>query len=300
MPKLIFGCGYLGLRVAALWREAGEKVHVVTRSQERAAKLSAAGYFPLVADITQPQTLATISLPDTLSTLLFAVGFDRRSGTSIQEVYAGGLKNVLSLLDQRPSSAPDRFIYISSTGVYGSPEGGGTGGADWVDEQTPCHPLREGGQACLAAEELLQKHPLGHRAVVLRLAGIYGPGRIPRAKDLQAGTPIDAPAEGYLNLIHVADAARIVLLAETRAAPPATYVVADGSPVLRAEYYRELARLLNAPSPTFIPPAPDSPAARRAASDKRISPARLFRDLQPQLAFPSYREGLSAIVAEQT
>jgi hypothetical protein len=65
---------------------------------------------------------------------------------------------------------------------------------------------------------------------------------------------------------------------------------------LRGDYYRELSRLLGAPSPQFVEPAPDSPAAQRAASDKRIQPRRLFADLQPALAYPSYREGLAAIV----
>jgi nucleoside-diphosphate-sugar epimerase len=130
----------------------------------------------------------------------------------------------------------------------------------------------------------------------LRLAGLYGPGRIPRSSDLVAGRPIDAPAHGWLNLIHVDDAARIVLLAEERASPPRTYVVSDGAPVPRAEYYAELARLLNAPPPRFVEPAADSPAALRAGSDKRINPRRMFAELKPTLLYPDYRAGLAAIV----
>jgi nucleoside-diphosphate-sugar epimerase len=168
-----------------------------------------------------------------------------------------------------------------------------------VDEDTPCQPTRDGGKASLAAEEALADSQFGSRAVVLRLAGIYGPGRIPRAADLLAGKPIDAPARGWLNLIHVEDAARIVLLAEERAVVPRSYVVSDGQAVVRAKYYAELARLLGAPPPQFVNAPAGSPAGQRAASDKRVKPRRMFAELRPSLLYPSYREGLSAIVSQQ-
>jgi hypothetical protein len=94
----------------------------------------------------------------------------------------------------------------------------------------------------------------------------------------------------------VDDAARIVLLADQRAEVPNLYCVADGSPVQRGDYYRELARLLSAPEPRFVSPDPSSPASLRAGSDKHVRPAKLFRDLAPKLLYPSYREGLKAIV----
>lgn len=291
MANLIFGCGYLGLSVARLWRQAGEQVFAVTRSAGRAQQLAAEGIEPLVADITaelQPQ------LPE-IRTVLFAVGYDRSAGHSIHDVYVGGLARVVAAL---PDSM-ERLIYISSTGVYGPsrPEHNSAPQAADVDEDSPCHPTREGGRACLAAEQLLHSSRFASRSIVLRLAGIYGPGRIPRSGDLLAGRPIDAPAEGWLNLIHVADAARIVLAADRLAPLPRTYVVSDGQPVLRRDYYAELARLLNAPPPQFVARAADSPAAARAASDKRVQPQRLFSELRPQLRYPSYREGLAAVVA---
>jgi nucleoside-diphosphate-sugar epimerase len=99
-----------------------------------------------------------------------------------------------------------------------------------------------------------------------------------------------------LNLIHVDDAARIVLLAEAKAQPPRLYVVSDGQPVIRGDYYRVLARLLGALPPRFVEPPDDSPAAARAASDKRINPRRMFSELNPALLYPSYREGLASVV----
>src|SRR5262249_49632115 len=154
----------------------------------------------------------------------------------------------------------------SSTGVYGNVMG------QTVDETTPCAPIREGGRACLGAEQLLADGRLAHQSVILRLAGIYGPGRIPRAADLAAGRPIDAPASGWLNLIHVEDAAQIVLLAEQRASPPQTFVISDGVPVQRSEYYLELARLLRAPPPKFAELDLTSHAAQRASDNKQINP----------------------------
>jgi nucleoside-diphosphate-sugar epimerase len=184
-----------------------------------------------------------------------------------------------------------RVIYISSTGVYGQVEG------EWVDESTPCRPTREGGRAALAAEEVLRGHPLGQCSVVLRLAGIYGPDRIPRAGDIVAGRPIDAPAEGFLNLIHVEDAARIVVAAAERdLSLPALYCVTDGHPTFRRDYYTELARLLSAPPPMFSPPDEKSHARQRAGSDKRVSNRRMMSELAVELAYPSFREGLAAIV----
>ena len=280
--KLVFGCGYLGRRVAGLWQKAGQKVVAVTRSQARAKQFTAEGLDPLVADILQPDSLGQLPAA---STVLFAVGHDRSSGLPIEQVYVDGLRNVLAALPE----PPDRFIYISSTGVYGQVDG------EEVTEDSPCNPVREGGRACVAAETLLRQSRFADRAIILRLAGIYGPGRIPRVADIRAGVPIAAPAEGCVNLIHVDDAARIVLAAEGLT-PPRLYNVSDGHSVERAQYYGELARLLSAPPPTFTPPTPEAHVAQRAGSDKRVSPAKLFADLPLSLQYPTYREGLAAII----
>ncbi len=282
-PRLVIGCGYLGQRVATLWRDAGDEVFVVTRSDERARQFERQGFRPIVADVTRLETLT--SLPD-VATMLWAVGYDRRQDSSIEDVYVDGLRNALDVM-----SNVERVIYISSTGVYGD------AGGEWIDEDTPCKPTRPGGVACLKAEQHLSEHRLGARSIILRLAGIYGPGRLPRADALRAGEPIAAPSEGYLNLIHVDDAARIVLAAERDAPLPRCYVVSDGHPVQRGEYYRELAKLLDAPEPRFVAPDQRTHAAQRASSDKRVSNARILRELCVTLRYPSYREGLEQIIA---
>jgi nucleoside-diphosphate-sugar epimerase len=221
--------------------------------------------------------------------VLYAIGYDRRSDRAIQEVYAVGLQAVLDALP----SGFEKLLYISSTGVYSQT------GDDWVDEQSPCEPVREGGKAALAAERVLQDHASSSRGVVLRLAGIYGPGRIPYLDKMRQGESIPAPQQGYLNLIHVDDAAAIVLAAFDRARPPAIYCVSDGQPVQRGEYYREVARRVRAPDPQFETD-PQTPASSRSSSSKRVSNKRLVEQLGVSLGFPSYREGLAAILSAES
>jgi nucleoside-diphosphate-sugar epimerase len=277
----------LGERVARQWRDRGEKVAVVTRSFRRAAVLVNQGNTPIVADVCRPDTLQNLPPADCV---LFSVGFDPAGGNSIEEVYAGGVRNVLAAL----STAVERFIYISTTGVYGPADG------EWVDETTPPDPRREGGRASLAAEQVLAAHPLGRRATILRLAGIYGPGRVPFLDKLRSGEAIPAAVDGYLNLIHVDDAATIVVAAAECCNPvadgPHVYCVSDGHPVKRINYFREVARQIGAPSPVLVEPDSNSPRARRAASDRRIRSTRVLSDFGVALAYPDYVAGLSAIL----
>ena len=105
---LIIGCGYLGRRVGERWIAAGDRVYALTRTEERAAELSAAGLIPLIGDVTAVDSLSEFP---TVDTLLYAVGLDRRSGHSQRDVYVGGLANVLA----RVAGRVGRAIYISST-----------------------------------------------------------------------------------------------------------------------------------------------------------------------------------------
>ncbi|QDU54711.1 SDR family oxidoreductase [Aeoliella mucimassa] len=283
---LVVGCGYLGARVAERWHSQGWQVHAVTRSEKHADEFRSRGWVPTVADVTDPETLA--SLPE-VDTLLVAVGYDRSGEQSIDEVYAIGMKNLLAAAP----NATGRILYISTTGVYGDAAG------DWIDESTPTAPQRAGGRASLAAEQLLRESRFAERSVVLRLAGIYGPERLPYLKQLASGEAIEAPQSGYLNLIHVADAASVAEWFGDPSRPlsgPELYCVCDGHPVVRRDYYGEAARLLNAPEPTFIAPAADSPRAARASSNRRVSNKKLVDTLPFGLSYPSYREGLQAIV----
>lgn len=298
--RLLVGCGYLGIRVAKLWRAAGEHTVSTTRGDDPTPEMINAGIFTGQAEVTKPESLAWFAnlprLGDTpVESLVYAVGYDRRAAADIHTVYAEGLANVLAAL---PSSV-NRVTYISTTGVYGLHEG------EWVDEETPPGPQREGGRASLAAEHILAAHELGVSSAILRLAGLYGPGRVPHLDKLLAGEPLPVPAEGWLNLIHVDDAARIVVAADAWLAAqgpadgPHVFCVTDGTPVRRRDYYAEAARLLGAPAPRFTDPPPGSPAAARAAANRRVRNDKMRATFSVELAYPSYHEGLAAILKHQ-
>jgi nucleoside-diphosphate-sugar epimerase len=202
------------------------------------------------------------------------------------------VRNVLAALD----SSLNRFIYISTTGVYGPGDG------LWVDEATAPDPRREGGRASLQAELAIAASLIGKCSVILRLAGIYGPGRIPFLKELKESQPIAAPSTGWLNLIHVDDAAEVVNAASilsSFADGPRVYCVSDGQPVERGEYYSEVARQIGAAPPQFTKPESGSPRAARAEANRRISNARMLADLRVTLTYPDYRAGLATAVETQ-
>lgn len=284
--KLIFGCGYLGERVAQRWITAKHTVFATTRGPERAELLASRGIQPIILDVTKAFRLPNHLPP--IDTVLFAVGFDRQSDQSIDHVYVDGLRNTLSAIPHHIQ----KIIYISSTGVYGDAQ------AEWIDERTPCHPNRPGGKASLRAEQLLTQHSLASRRVILRLAGIYGPNRLPKIKDILNNVPIEVSSSGWINLIHVDDAADVVVAADQFATAPALYNVSDGHPVVRMDFYCELARLLAAPPPRFVEPLRNTLHDKRGASDKRVSNETMLRELPVTLKFPSYREGLAAIAAD--
>ncbi|MEX2140998.1 MAG: SDR family oxidoreductase [Pirellulales bacterium] len=282
--KLIVGCGYLGSRVARLWQARGVTVAVVTRSADRARQFQQAGYLPVVADVTDAASLDRVRRLSDVDTVLYAVGYDRAAGKARREVYVEGLGRVLDAL---PSSV-QRFIYISTTGVYGQTDG------SWIDEESSCDPASEVGRMFLEAESVLRGHSIAARAIILRMAGLYGPGRIPRREELIAGKPLAADPDAYLNLIYVDDAARVVLAVENQVEPPRMYLVSDGHPVVRREYYAEAARLLGAPSPVFAHKQDRGPSDARGNTDKRVNNARLINEIGYQLQYSTYKQGLAA------
>lgn len=283
MDKLIIGCGYLGQRVAAAWQEQGHTVHFVTRSPERAVGFSARGWIPHRADVCDPGSLA--SLPE-VETVLFCVGYDQHSGKNRQEVMIDGVANVLTVYRDRCRT----FLYTSSTSVYGQNQG------EWVDEHSPCEPVQPGGICCLAAEQLIwQTFPPSQKtsaaAQVLRLAGLYGPGRLlAKTSQLRLREPLPGRGDAWLNLIHVDDAVACVLASEQLGSHGETYLVCDDQPVQRAEYYSALAELIGAQPPHFQEAAPVSHGS--GLLNKRCSNRKLHAHLGITLRYPTYREGL--------
>jgi len=286
MEKLIIGCGYLGRRVAEAWLQQGHRVSALTRSAEHADEFRSQGLEPVIGDVTDRNSLS--SLPEA-DAVLYAVGFDRNAGKTMRSVYVDGLKNVLDSL----AGATHRFLYISSTSVYGQSDG------EWVNEESPCEPVRDNGVICREAERLLQDRL--PQANILRLAGIYGPGRLlRRVQAVQSGEPVRGHPDAWLNLIHVDDAVRAVLACEQRGDPGRTYLVADDSPLTRREYYGTLSRLLEAPDPVFAESEQQgsSPSRHtRRGLNKRCCNRRLHEELDVSLQYPSAAEGLAQALA---
>src|SRR6185312_15863734 len=134
----------------------------------------------------------------------------------------------------------------------------------------------------------------GASAVVLRFAGLYGPGRIVRRAILERGEPIPGDPEKFLNLVHIDDAAQAAALTLDADAPESIYLVADDRPVTRREYYSVAARVIGAPEPRFEPPRPGSPESARDATNKRVANRRMKGGLGVVLSYPDITTGLVA------
>lgn len=184
--------------------------------------------------------------------------------------------------------------YLSTTSVYGD-QGGG-----WVDENTPLTPTAERGRLRAEAEAGWQS--LGLPLHIFRLAGIYGPGRGPFAK-VRAGTArrIVKPGQVF-SRIHVEDIAQVLAASMAHPSPGAIYNVCDDDPAPPQDVIARAAELLGLPVPPAVPfeEADLSPMARSFyAESKRVRNDRIKEELGVKLRYPSYREGLAALLAAQ-
>ena len=283
MNRLVLGCGYLGWRVARLWRSQGDDVYAVTRSQNNAKHMKQEGIIPVIADITDPETVKALPQADTI---LFSVGMDRTKYDSIYDVYVNGLKNVLGGI----AETPNQLIYISSTGVYGDFDGA------WIDEASPTDPLREGGKACLAAEQILRNGRFADQACILRLAGIYGPHRIPAKVLIQSQQWKKITANGFLNLIHVDDGANIIQKLAEQAIVRDTFNVSDGNPPKRKEYYQFIAEQLGV---SGIPweEAETRGRSKGSGGNKRVANSKLVGQIGNLFQYENYRMGIEQALA---
>jgi len=187
--------------------------------------------------------------------------------------------------------------YLSTTAVYGDHQGG------WVDETTPPDPATRRGQWRVAAEGAWQDLAAsnGLPLHLFRLAGIYGPGRGPFAK-IRAGTARRIIKKNQVfSRIHVEDIAQVLLASIARPDPGATYNVCDDEAAPPQDVIGHAADLLGLP----VPPAEDfetaemSPMARSFyAESKRVRNDRIKNELGIKLIYPSYREGLAALLRQ--
>lgn len=273
MQVAILGCGYVGLALARRLRAAGHGVVGVRRSEPGLRRVAATGATPVQADVTERASLSAV--PDA-DRVVFAASADGRSATAARETYLTGVETAQAAFADR-EDPPERFLYTSSTGVYGDHDGA------WVDEQTPPAPDTERGEVLLAAERATLSGPLD--GTVARFAGLYGPDRYRLERYLTEPVP-----EGHLNLLHRADAAGAVahLLTDERASGE-TVLVVDDEPVARPDLARWLADQCG-----VEPPGTTADPTRRGG-DKRCSNDRLH-GLGYDFEYPTYRAGYAAAV----
>lgn len=278
------------MRLAQQFGRRGQRVLGTTRGRHN--ELKRLGIEPVTFDWNDARTFVNLPCTDQV---VIAVAHDRRSRVDRYASQVDGLRRLIRYLDARAETKgddPADIAYVSTTGVYHQT------GDVWVDETSPTRPHREGAKAHLMAEAVLQSARGKAGWFVVRLAGIYGPGRVPRIQDVMRGSPIASPAAGYLNLIHVEDAAAAILAGLDRPrGREKLYVVADDQPVVRRKFYEEIARQTASPAPTFAAMDGQRGAAMRSLSSKRVWNRRMKRDLLPRLAFPTFREGLADVIA---
>jgi nucleoside-diphosphate-sugar epimerase len=258
-------------------------VLALTRSEQRASELRGAGVEPVVGDWLEAASLEKL---ESLKCDHVLVAVPHRPVAELgAQTHVLGLSNLV----ERLRNTVEHWVYLSTTGVYGDCDN------EVVDETTEVSPTRIGPEIAVAAEQWLlqQRQTLALNATTLRLAGIYGPGRVPLAAKLLAGEPLAVPREGHLNLVHVTDIARMILQILPQRMQHPLYLFSDGQPVLRETFYRELARLCGVDNPSFVDPEPGDSKARRA-TDKQVNPRRLVTETGFVYQFPNYQVGLAS------
>ena len=281
-PKriLIAGCGYVGSRVAENLAVGGSEVFALRRGLSVARE----GVTSISADLSRIETLGV--LPEKIDAIIYSAGAGAANEAAYRAAYLDGVENLIRSLADRGDSLP-RIVFCSSTAVYGQERG------EWVDEETPARPRRWNGELLLAAERVL-----GARAansIVVRLGGIYGPGRKRLVDSVREGRARLRPETHFTNRIHRDDAAGILAYLATAQAPEhRCYLGVDDEPADEAEVLSFMADELGVAKP---PDAQGDEVPARRAGSKRCSNARI-RAEGYVFRFPSFREGYANMLGE--
>ncbi len=279
---LSFGHGYSAQALARLLLPLGWRVIGTTRSDQKAKQLEQDGITPVIwpgADmrdhIAQASHILVSAGPDGSGDPVLAQCCDAIANRAKDLTWVG---------------------YLSTTGVYGDHQG------RWVDEKTPLTPSTKRGTARMKAEAEWQSVS-GLPLHIFRLAGIYGPGRGPFEK-VRNGTARRIVKDGQVfSRIHVEDIAKVLMASIICPDPGAVYNLCDDDPAPPQDVIGYAAQLLNLPVPPEIAfeDADLTPMARSFyAESKRVRNDRIKDELSVRLSFPTYREGLQAMLADST
>lgn len=286
---LIIGCGDIGVRVARLEQARGNRVAGLARSVAAGERLRGFGIEPVSGDLDDVATLT--ELP-TAGRLVYYFAPPPGGGP-----WDTRMRNFCAATG--PERAPVKVVYISTSGVYGD-----CGGA-WVTEETPANPQTSRARRRLDAETVLQEWGARHgvAVVILRVTGIYGPGRLPLTR-LQQGHPVLIETESPpTNRIHADDLATVCLAAAERAEDGEIFNVSDGRPGTMTEYFTAAADLLGLPCPPRVSMA----EARKVmtpmmlsylSETRRMDNRKLREQLGVTLRYPDLASGLKSVVAQ--
>jgi len=271
---LIAGCGYVGSVLGERLVAVGHEVWGLRRQ----AVALPDGVQLLRADLARIDSLRVV--PSDVDFVVYAAGPKSGDERDYRDAYIDGPGNLLRALSEL-GERPRRIFFVSSTSVYGQSRG------EWVDEESPTDPRRFAGEILLTAERLIAAGDVP--ATMLRLAGIYGPGRARLVERVRSGeAAIDPTGPRYTNRIHRDDAAGALAHLIALPKPERCYLGVDAEPADEADVLRWLAAELGVPPPRGRGEA-ENPPVRRSGS-KRCRSDRL-RSSGYELRYPTFREG---------
>jgi len=284
VPELIIGCGYLGRAVAATRLERQGKPLGLVKSVTSGERLQGLGIEPVIADLDTPP-LPDLPLQD--SQIHYFAPPPRLGATDTR------VRNLIAEFDRQ--GHPRRIVYLSTTGVYGDC------GGEWVDEQRPVQPVVLRAKRRWDAESAFRdwRASGGGELVTLRVAGIYGPGKLPLAR-LRKGLPLVCEQESpWTNRIHASDLVQVCIAAMERGRDGEIYNVSDGHPGTMMDYFSRIADLAGLPRPPSISLAEAetelSPGMLSYMHEsRRLDSRKIRKELGVILKYPTLESGLAA------
>lgn len=284
---LIAGCGYVGRRLARLLIARGERPVALVRTQRSADELGRTGIAPVASDLDRPIDEPPAAAAD--GTVFYLVPPPGEAEDDDPR-----LRHFLKACEE---AVPRRLIYLSTSGVYGDCHG------EWVDENHATAPISERARRRLAAEEIARAwcDARGIDIVILRVGGIYGPGRLPIDR-LAKTTLIRAEEAPWSNRIHVDDLVTALRAAARHGHAGAVYNIADGNPTTMTDYFNRVADAAGQPRPATVPleqaPQALSPAMLSFVREsRRLDITRMQRELRVTLKYPTLDDGLANALA---